>query len=424
MLLQKVFRALPRYWAANNIEEHDLVEADYNFMLNCMEVRVRKENENEGIPQYCEAFLALHISLQTGAFEENASGEGDPELAGKNNKRKATRVPAISADRSIEWLNNGLATSFAADEFIQLFFDSLAELVYAHAITPPNVFGVEVQITTDDSITAALAQLPPGYREVLMHLQYHIGERVCLNLFYYSLDHANELGGPGSAVRLVIDMIESQLFSTAAIANNAGFKDITKKDGTVTTTVAFMAELITQSLGPYPVNMAFGPILQHILYLEAANGQSICIDYFLQHCASDQGFAVHPVHGMGLLTMISAFILNPVPAQKSNRFEGLLCRSQIPEEQVWKQYPVETLRRIMDRVCALEEYDDFVILVFAAAAGLMRLHGTALMSHTHVRKLYDLLIADPADMKQLLNDKNDPQCYETLVGACKQILNL
>lgn len=424
MLLHKAFRALNRYWLSNGIEERDLIEDDYYFMLSCLHVGTLKNNGVDCIKTYCQSLLALYKSLETGLFDEDMLEEANIEKSAKSNKRKATVIPTVSADRSLDWLDRGLGTSFASDDFIKLFFDDFAELVFEHAITPPVMFDVKIKIPTDDSITAALLVLPPGYREVLMRLQYNIGHTVCIDLFSYAMDHSDELGGPGSAVRLVIDMIESQLFNTAAIVNNVGFEVKTKKDGTATTTVKFMAEIITQTLGPYPVNMAFGPILQHILYVEAQKGETHCIDAFLAHCTSEQGFSAHPVHRMGLLTMISSFILGPTAATKNDRFEGLFCRSQIPDELVWKQYSVAMLKRIMDTVCALEEYDDFVILAFAAAAQLIRLHGAALVSLEHARKLYDVIRTDEADMQELLNDKSDPVCYETLREVCKQVLNI
>lgn len=423
-MLLKLFRALGRYWTNNKVQERELMESDFTFMLNCLEMQTMKDSNSKSIAVYCATFLSLHDSLLMGSFDEvQELADQDAVQEGKG-KRKITTIPTISPERSLLWLHSGLKTSFASDDFIHMFFDDLAKLVYNYAITPQNPFGVEVRITTDDSITTALSNLPPGYREVLLCLQNDINGTSCVDLFYYALDHAHEMGGPGSSVRLVIDMVESQLFSETAIATKVGLELKKKKDGSDVSIVNFMGDIVMESLGPYPFNMAFGPLLQHVMYLEATRQETACIDRFIDHCAGEQGFTADPIHRMGLLTMIGSFILNPRVALKNNRLDGLFCRSQIAEELVWRVYPVETLRRLLTVVCDLEDYDDFVVLVFAAAAGLIREHKAALVCPEALRRLYQVLQANGDDMKELLNDTADPECYENLLSVCSGVLGI
>jgi hypothetical protein len=109
-------------------------------------------------------------------------------------------------------LNNGLETVFKQSKFLYHFFDSLEDLVVAHAETITNSLGT-VDIPTDKSINAALNELPPGYAKVLWRLQNKLAIQTASTLFLAVYDSEEGFGGPGTALRLIIDMIESQLFN-------------------------------------------------------------------------------------------------------------------------------------------------------------------------------------------------------------------
>lgn len=406
-MLQKAFRALRKKWADKNVLERDLVEADYTYIFSFLKVRTLKDQYEDGIKEFCTTYLALHNSLVNGSF---ATLSDEPAGAEQG-------FPRVAADRTLAWLNKGLTETFSSDAFVEFFFEDLAELVYKQAGTMPSVFNMGIQLPSDDAITETLLHLPVGYKEVLMRLQYDIGEAACTSLFYYAVDNTDKLGGPGSMLRLVIDMIESQLFNTQAIALGKGFNRVEKADGTATTTVAYMTDILCVELGPYPINMAFSPILQHILYAESLRQDTTCLDKFLAHCVSDKGFSVHPIHRMGLLTMISVFIFNSIASIPVQRCEGLFCRSQIADERVYTQYSVPTLRRILDCVCTLD-FDHHVVLVFSAASELIAQHGNAVMCHNDRHTLRALLTTEETDMRALLQDDEDPLCYERLLGAC------
>lgn len=420
-MLEKLFRALSRYWESNGIEERPLISSDYKFLLDCLWLQLLRKNNADSVPTFCSIYLVLHRSLEDGRFDSAGAVEEVPqETAGK--RKKSTKIPTISPDRNLNWLNAGLTSAFSEFDFITMFFDNVAELVFAHAVSIPSTFSGDepIIIPTDDSITAAMATLPPGYREVLMSLQFNIWKETCMHLFYYCVENVRDLGGPGTSLRLVIDMVESQLFNRSAVQQNNVLTAIAMKDGSSVPIASLITTCVTSMLGAFPVNLSLGPLLKHIFYVTSSNQDYSFVNDFIAHCCNEtEGLAGgHRVHRMGLLTVLGCFILGSDAGPLVTRQDDILCRSQIELEHVWRVIPQETIKRVFDCITDCEDWDDFVIIALSYGAPLIRQHGAGLMAAEDLQRLRAMLVENDEDLRQLLDDAD----FEKLLAAVNEVV--
>lgn len=397
-MLHRLFRACERTpgWTCStdsvvggNILEKECTSADFDSFLKIATVRIINENKGDALMQFCKLYHDLDTAIANQGFE----GSGT-EI---NIKGKKTKIPKVSSLCESSWLNSGLVFAFSQYPFMQRFFDSLTSQVAKFAVTIETPFG-PTEIMTDDSITAVVDRLNdicPGLEAVLHRLQFHLHRETALPLFYFSCNVAP--GGPGSAGRLAIDMVESQLFHHQAVqagyvfdslgvsdeygrdANNSGDDSGSQQTAaplstTATTTVnsssgssTIAQELLkamTEQLGPYPVNMAYIPLLNNIFYAEATTQQQqqqqqqySYLHWFLQYCHRNlcpkNPASETRVHNIGLLTVLGGFLADRSRIQQNHRRLDIFCRSQVGNQSLCSVLPLSVLKDIFS---CLEEF--------------------------------------------------------------------
>lgn len=398
MLLHKVFRAMERRREAKNNPRSDLEESDITSIMKIAgHYALNKITRDTAMDCFCDCFETLCKGLEEGAFQDYESGSE----VGKKRKHSSS-VPTIAPHRNLSWVDSGLQHLMRIPEFVILFFDGLGGIVFSHAVTVPTPFG-PAEITTDDSIDAALRSLPKGYGRVLQRLQTNVWQQTALHLYYYSVDHG--LGGPGSPARLAVDLLESQLSSFVAVSEKRIDYILETEGGAKQTLGCILTNDIMHSLGPFPVNLTYGPILRHIFYVEALFSNHLCMDMFLEHCQGDNGMRVGGVHRMGLLAVIGMFMLNNECPKQTNREGDLLCRSQIIDEFVWKIVPFPTLKTLVAIVVdEIEKCDDFVLIALSMASHLFVKHGNSIVSNENLTKIMEILTKDEIENRKVLDD--------------------
>lgn len=409
-MLHKILRAMARQRKdvsgegdAFNFEEAVLAQADITSIIRIGCVKVTEKGTVGMLKKFCAMIDDIKESLLAGAF--------DPADAD-------TTLPRLSPGYCIDWMNEGLVFAFGHTSFTEIFFVSLEQAVMDCGKTVSTAFGDAI-IPTDDSITEALSYLPRGAETVLFILQNAIWAKTVFPLFYFSMSQS--LGGPGSASRLVIDMVESQLFSAQGIAEMRIFQSAADDPSDTLTYGKVLFDEILAMLGPYPVNIAYGPILQHILYLQCADGCFELLDLFLGICQGDNGLnkSDNFVWRMGLLSIIGLFILGSEEPKKTDRPGNLFCRSQIPTELVWKVLPFDRLKQVYDCLSKAEKYDDFVVIAFSQNIPLLREHGLSLVSAESMSKLQGVLATDKEGLISVLEEV----FYHRLVELCNELLS-
>lgn len=362
--------------------------------------RAIRTPDDDGMARFCESFAKLQQYIEGRTFSILPDCQDAHGLA-------------LSDTCSQDSLDLGLAKVFKMTEFIEVFFRSIESLVVAHSVTVTNPFGT-IDIPTDDSITAAVSELPLGYRDVLLRLQFKLAVETAPSLFLAVYDSKDGFGGPGTALRLIIDMIESQLFNREAIASSLVFTAL-DSGGTL---ASALVDSIIGVIGPYPSNMAYGPILAHIFYLEAVQQRSDNLQTFLDHCHSDHGMAGHPVHRMGLLTILGTFLFSKKPAQLSVRADDLFCRSQIGNEVVSRVLTLDMLKRVVDAMFITDTFDYLLLLALSDAAEEIEKYGTALISAERLAKVKMAMISEEDENRVTLAED-----YDILMSACDSALS-
>ena len=325
-------------------------------------------------------------------------------------------IPKLALNHDVRWIDDGLCNSFSDIAFVAMFMQSLSEYVQKHAVEVATPFG-NTLIITDDSISDTLSSLPRGYIEVLLCVQDRIWKHTVIPLFFYSTEEG--LGGPGSPARLAIDLIESQLYSSKAIAEGRYNSPHDTIGGVISIGEALGRDII-EMLGPYPINMAFGPLLQHAMYMQIQENNYALFDAFVGACCDlETGIKGDAVRVMGLHTFIGSFMLNTTLPQPRERYENLLCRSQIPNEVIGNLLSLERLRRLFECFCDADEYDIWIMLSFSAGCHLLCEYKFDVLSQSCYEKIVHALRAHEAEMKEAL----DEDSYQELLDVCLSILS-
>ena len=402
-MLKKILRALERQKRRSedsnfNFETTILTEKDITSIISICAVKVQDfENHRTGTITFCNCIEDLKEALTVGQFYPADSETSFPQLAG---------------DRSPAWINDGLSLAFRREIFLDMFFNALEDIVREYAVPCSTPFGDAI-IPTDDSITVALHNLPRGLHTILTALQNDIWASTTLPLFSFSL--TKSLGGPGTASRLAIDMVESQLFSRLGLAGDRVFQVTDTAEGGPRTYATLLFDAILECVGPFPVSMAYGPLLRHIMYCQCAAGDLELFDTFCSVCLANQ----HDDKRQGLVSIIGLFILGCEEPKRPVHPDDVLCRSQIPVEHVWAVLPNDRLKRIYEYLASAETYDDFTVIAFSQNVPLLRQHGARLVHLDNVEKLLVLLEGDVEGYVSLLDEGS----YVALVEGLRAILS-
>lgn len=403
-MLAKTLRSFERS-LGDDISERELTCEDFTSLINVARVYIMKNCDTLRVSSFCTMIDEMCTALRNGHFDASPS----------TGKRKREVIPKIAPHHDVRWIDNGLCNSFRDVAFISMFMQSLSEYVQKHAVQVITPLGT-TQITTDDSITDALNNLPRGYIEILRCVQDHIWKNSAIPLFIYSTEAG--LGGPGSPARLAIDLIESQLYSAKAIAEKR-YNDLFDASDGATPIGEALGRDIIEMLGPYAVNVAYGPLLQHAMFKQIEENNYALFDAFVDACCDKEtGIKGDVVRVMGLHTFIGSFMLSTKLPEPRERFENLLCRSQIPNEVIGNMLSPCNIRRLFACFCDADNYDMWIMLTFSAGCHLLRKYEFEVLSRSFYEKLVHTLRSQALEMKDIL----DEDCYEELLDVCSSII--
>ena len=162
-------------------------------------------------------------------------------------------------------------------DFIIMFFERIQYDILKFSITY-NTF----KLPNDYSISAVLEYLPNTILFMLNYIQNTLILQFTPILLHLSF--LIDKGGIGSLCRIIIDMIESQLFSIQAIIEKRISLIRTKINNENIELWQFLYDMIMPVLGPLPNNLAYGPIIKNIILLQAINNEYKCIELLLKQC--------------------------------------------------------------------------------------------------------------------------------------------
>ena len=162
-----------------------------------------------------------------------------------------------------------------------MLFETLSSRVAAHAVTVSTPIG-DARIPTDSSIDEALRGLPSGYVYLFQCIQCNLWKDTAMVLFFYLIE--NSLGGPGCASRFAIDLLESQISSAEAEEEKRIEYQLHFPGGSEGALGGVLVHEIVPLLGPYPINVAYGPIQFHVFFIEALSQSYNQLELFISHC--------------------------------------------------------------------------------------------------------------------------------------------